>query len=159
MENRTLIEELENGRKLDVLLITDKKYLMNLLGLHSFYPNLNVIVLEKIDNYKRVLEDIENIDIIINYHSENENLADLDQLEEIALKYSIDNNKRVTIGYSYIDPYDKGLDNIDLVSYKNKVNVMTQCEIDNDYTPFDLLQITLNEHDDFEKQKVLRIII
>ena len=121
MENRTLIEELENGRKLDVLLITDKKYLMNLLGLHSFYPNLNVIVLEKIDNYKRVLEDIENIDIIINYHSENENLADLDQLEEIALKYSIDNNKRVTIGYSYIDPYDKGLDNIDIVSYKLEV--------------------------------------
>lgn len=156
MEDRKLISELENGRKLNVLLVSEEKYFMNLIGLHKIYPNLNIEVLEKIDNYSKIIGEIDNIDIIINYHSKKENLADSNSLEELALKYSLDNNKRVTIGYSYIDPYNEGLDNIILTSYKEKVSEIKQFEIDNDYTPYDLLQITLNEHDELEKVKTLK---
>lgn len=155
MKDGNLIYQLENGRKLDILLISERKYFMNLIGLHKIYPNLNVRVLEKIDNIENKLGEMDNIDIIINYSSEKENLADLSKLEELALKCSSENNKRVTIGYSYIDYYNFGLDNIIFTSYKEKVDVIKQFEIDNDYTPYDLLQIILNEHDNLEKSKIL----
>ncbi len=156
MENKDLISELENGRKLNVLLVSEVKYFMSLIGLHKIYPNLNIKVLEKIDNYPKIFGEIDGVDIIINYHSPKENLADLSRLEELALKYSLDNSKRVTIGYSYIDPYNEGLDNIIITSYKEKVSEIGQFEMDNEYTPYDLLQITLNEHDELEKVKNLK---
>lgn len=156
MEDKDLIFELENGRKLDVVFIGDKKYSMNLLGLHEIYPNLNVKVLEKNNNYMDVLEEMNNIDIIINYHEEKEDIVNLAELQRLAFSSSNDKH-RTTVGYTQIDPYEYGLDYVMITSYKDGLPTMIEFEIDNEYTPYDLLQITLNEHDNLNKEKVLVI--
>ena len=156
MEDKDLIFELENGRKLDVVFIGRKKYFMNLLGLHELYPNLNVKVVEKADNYMDILEEMPNIDVIIDYHEEKEDIVNLGELQRLAFSSSNDNH-RTTVGYTYIDSYEYGLDYVMITSYKEGLKTTIEFEIDNEYTPYNLLQITLNEHDNLNKGKVLVI--
>ena len=46
---------------------------------------------------------------------------------------------------------------IRMLTNKDGLPTMIEFEIDNEYTPYDLLQITLNEHDNLNKEKVLVI--
>lgn len=155
MKNRDLIFDLENGRQLDVVLVTDKNYSMNLLGISRRYSNLNIKVLEKEENYMHLLEEMKNIDIIIDYHEKKEDIINLGQLERLAFNSS-SSDHRVTIGYSYANNDNKGIDNVIISSYKDESKMVQEFEIDNEYTPYDLLQITLNEHDDLEVVKALK---
>ena len=155
MKNRDLIFDLENGRQLDVVLVTDKKYSMNLLGISRRYRNLNIKVLEKEENYMHLLEEMKNIDIIIDYHEKKEDIINLGQLERLAFNSS-SSDHRVTIGYSYANNDNEGIDNVIISSYKDESKMVQEFEIDNEYTPYDLLQITLNEHDDLEVVKALK---
>ena len=155
MKNKDLILELENGREINVLLVAEEKYFMNLLALSNRYRNLNVKAIEKCDIYMSVLDDMKNIDIIINYREEKEDIVNIGQLTRLAFVSSLKNDNRVTVGYSYINN-NSGIDNILVSSYKEENNAVEEIQIDNDYTPYDLLQIVLNEHDELEKVKVMK---
>ena len=153
MENKDLILDLENGRDINVLLVAEEKYHMNIMALSNRYRNLNVKAVEKSDNYMELTEEMDNIDIIIDYRDEKRNINNLGELQRLAF-YSSSNDHRVTVGYSCIDLSNIGIDNVIITSFKDEP-VVKEFEIDNEYTPYDLLQITLNEHDDLEKTKVL----
>lgn len=155
MENQRLIYELENGRSLDVLFISEEKYSMNLNGLSRLYKNLNIRVVKKSDNYNNILDEMDNIDIIIQYHEKKEDVTSLEKLSKLAYNYS-NNNHIVTIGYSYINNYNDELENIVVIKCREKTQSINEFQIDNDYTPYDLLQLTINYHDYKEKEKVLK---
>ena len=156
MKNKDLVFELENGRELNVVFVGDKKYSMNLIALSNRYRNLNVEVVEKSSNYMDILDKMKDIDIIIDYHDEKENIANLGELQRLAF-YSSSKEHRVTLGYSYINTSNEGIDNVIITSFKDEVPIVKEFEMDNEYTPYNLLQITLNEHDNLNKGKVLVI--
>ena len=155
MENKDLIFELENGREINVLLVAEEKYFMNLAALSNRYRNLNIKAIEKSHNYMHVLDKMNNIDIIINYNEKKEDIENLGQLERLSFNCSTDNH-RVTVGYAYCDSCNDGFDSVVIVSSKDGIQTIEEFEIDNEYTPFDLLQITLNKHDNLEKVKTLK---
>lgn len=154
MENKDLILDLENGRDINVLLVAEEKYFMNLLALSNRYRNLNVKVIKKSDNYMNIAEEMDNIDIIIDYRDKKEDMANLGELQRLAFNSS-SNDHRVTLGYSYVNTSNEGIDNVIITSFKEEIPVVKEFEMDNEYTPYDLLQITLNEHDGLDKKKVL----
>ena len=107
-------------------------------------------------------------DYMLFFSTEFRNECDIDSLVAQAKIISkMNNNKRVTIGYSYILPEYQRLSQdifceVELVSVKgNKVvgDIVRDYPVKPNFKPTDLMEMMVNRHKDLESQKVLKKVL
>ena len=127
-----------------------------------FYRNLEVTVnggsTLYLDMDKYQLE--KDYDLILFYSSEEYNADELLKLKNIAFEKSNDNDSRVSIGYSYILPESERIfsdikEQIRLVSFKDCVENNEITYGVEYFNTLDLINMTLNFHNELENSKVL----
>ena len=158
-----LTMQLDNGNILKVLLLSHNAYWTELQGLSDYYKNLELKVNGEsttyLEMYKNQLEI--DYDLILFYSSEQYQEDELLYLKELAFQISNDNNKRVTIGYSYILPKDKRicediLEEIKLISFKDYIEHEETTYGIEYFNTLDLATLALNEHNELENVKTLK---
>lgn len=109
--------------------------------------------------YKERLNN--DYDLILFYSSEGYKENELLYLKNLAYQISNNNNKRVTIGYSYILPKDKRIyenipEEIKLISFKDS-NELEEITYDIEYfNTLDLAILALTKHNELENTKTLK---
>lgn len=157
-----LINELENERKLNIMFISHNAYWYNLQQLEKKYENCQVDI-SGCCAFKSWNKDKgENSDLIFYYSDGYFDENDLEYLEQKISRISQNENKRVSLGYSYLIPYGERIDeNISekmiIVSYCDNIRDEIIVDIDSLLPPLSIAGVILKTSDDLNKQKIKRI--
>lgn len=159
MEKTTsyLIRKLEEGKNLDIIILSHNACWPEIQNLDNHFENCNVMFFGETTSDLKLAnnQQIENCDLIILYSSETYNEAELIDLKNIAYKISNDKNKRVSIGYSYYipveqRPYENISKQIKIVSFKNAEEVIEDTYPTPYFTAYDLIELTLATADNYD---------
>ena len=159
-----LTKELENGRNLNIILLSHNAFWSGVRKLETRFANCHVTVFggsttciglstpEKQSN-------IEDCDLIIFYSSSYYNEEEIQKLESMAFDASMKNNKRVSIGYQYLinkedSPYMAMIEKIQIISFKEGREI-----IEDTYPiPYsnikDLIELTLKTSDNYDEEQL-----
>lgn len=153
-----LINNLSDGRKLNVTLISHNAIWTQLKRLSRRYENFEVNVFGHVENLEMRgdsdYRNIEESDLIIFYSSDNYSEYDLNYLKNVAVDISNNCNKRVTIGYSsFIDKRQ----HIDIISTKDEKTNDFSVVSDEFWKVDRLASETLFTHDEFELKKKINL--
>ncbi len=157
-----LVNELEKGRKLNIMFISHNAYWFNLQQLEKRYENCKVDI-SGCCAFKTWNKDKgENSDLIFYYSSGYFDRDDLDYLEQKASTISKRENKRVSLGYSYIIPIEERTDEniseeMKIISYKEDIRDEITVNIDSLSNPLSLAEIILQTCDELDNQKTKKI--
>ena len=164
-----LLKQLETGRNLNITLLSHNSKWHYITKLAHHYKNCRVIVFGGGINYLKESENnpdrnIDNSDLIIYYSSgyredceDYEDHEDYEStyLNKLALELSNKNDKRVTACYTYlIKDEDVEADRqIEITSFKDGKSISETRYLERPYDGvFDLTELTLSLHDDYEKK-------
>lgn len=164
-KNNYLTDELSNGRKIKIMLMSHNSYWYFLLKLDKEFENCFVEVFADgtIFLKNRRYNILNDCDLILFFSSKEYSSYEFETMKKIAQRISEEKERRVTIGYSYILPIEqrkeiKYSSEIKISSYKNDTEseeiVNNICITD----PETLAGITLEKHDDFEKTQTFKKI-
>lgn len=159
-----LISQLEEGRSLNIILVSHNAYWSAIEKLDNHFENCNITVFGGSTYYIKTANiekrnKIENCDCIIFYSSEFYSEEEFIELKEIAFRISNDKNKRVSVGYLYNLPPEQRpcngiLDQIKISSFKNQEETIEETYPSSPYfTPWDLIELTLATADDYDRMK------
>lgn len=157
-----LLEQLEKERNLKIMFISHNAYWSDLSKFANRYPNF------KINTYGECVfndwkKDLDNYDMLFYYSSGFYNQNDLSDLEEMAFRISNDENKRVSIGYSYMIPEnERKVENISeemkIVSFKDSIQIDETIPIERyNLSPLILASALLLTADELDNQKVKKL--
>lgn len=157
-----LVNELDKGRNIKIMFVSHNAYWSNLTIINNRYKNCKVDISGECTffGWNRQLD---NYDLIFFYSSSFFDEEDLKKLEQIASKISEEENKRVTVGYSYIIPIDKRKvenmsEEIKIVSFKNSIKNEEDIPIDRySSTPLILAELLLKTADELDNQKTKKM--
>ena len=162
-----LIKKLEEGKNLNIALFSHNAYWPAIEKLDNHFENCNVIVFgQAIHNVKRADIDIrnqfDNSDIIAFYSSDFYNEGKISELKDMAAKISDEKEKRVSIGYSYLVPFEQRIDEeiseeIEIISFKNGDETIEKVQPTEYSTVYDLIEVTLFKADSDEKNKQYKL--
>ena len=164
-DNSHLIRELESGRKMHILLMSNNSLWPELRWLNQEYSkNCQVDVLgvrmDELYNLHRMGLVINKYDFIILCDKENSyNEAELKKIKKLASGISEDKNKRVSICYSYVIPEEERknntLEGIKIASFRNnKEPYENTTLIPASFKPFELADLLVEIHDSLEPKSV-----
>lgn len=147
------------------LYISHRAYWYYLSTLEKKYDGLEIDYIEYTISDTTTTTELKNFndyDYII-YFSTNyveDNIRRL--LTSLATKTSSKKDKRVTVGYSYILPENKRINQdifceVELISVKNNLKtnrIIKEDPVKPKFNPLDLTKMVINEHNELENQKV-----
>lgn len=155
-----LIGKLEEGKNLNIVLLSHNAYWPEIQKLGNHFENCNVVVFGGSTSYMKSadiqrLNQIDNCDLIIFYSSGFYNEGELTELKDLAFRISNDKNKRVSIGYSYCIPVEQRLhegisEQIKIVSFKNGEESIEDAYPTPYFTAYDLAELTLATADNYD---------
>lgn len=159
-KNNYLTDELSNGRKIKIMLMSHNSYWYYLLKLDREYEDCFVEVSADSTIFlkNRRYNILNDCDLILFFSSKEYSSYEFETMKKIAQRISEEKERRVTIGYSYILPIEqrKNSREIKISSYKNDTEseeiINNICITD----PEILAGITLEKHDDFEKTQIFK---
>lgn len=155
-----LFEELDKGRSLSVLLLSHNAYWPDLQRIEPHYKNFNLTFtggsILYLEMTRRPIKY--DFDLILFFGNSFYEEKELLKLKEIAFDISEKEDKRVTIGYSYIIPkeerqYKEISEEVKLVSFKDSKEIEETTYGIEYFNPQCLAQMTLVTHDNLDKQK------
>ena len=158
-----LKKQLDNENNLKVLLLSHNAFWTELQKLSHYYKNFELTVnggsTLYLEMYKERLNN--DYDLILFYSSEGYQENELLYLKNLAYQISNDNNKRVTIGYSYILPKDKRIyenipEEIKLISFKDSSELEEITYGIEYFNTLDLTTLALTKHKELENTKTLK---
>lgn len=160
-----LINNLEQGRNLNILLLSHNAYWPSMQKLENHFQNCNIQIYGDSTSYIRLAskernKQIENCDLIIFYSSVSYDEDEIMELKDIASRVSEEKGKRVSIGYSYVipkeqKPYPRVDSQVKIISFNNSQEIETTGYAPEYFTPYDLTELVLAAHDDYDtKEKV-----
>ena len=146
-------EQLKTGRSIKVLFIGHNSYCASFSVSVNKYNNCIVDTFTTMSTYdKRRARGYDDYDLIILYSSNDYNDFDFNRISSLAKKISIEKNKKVSIGYSYIIPMQKRenpdiTDGIVIATF-NEEKIEKHEDIKTDeLTIYKLASMLLQEHD------------
>ncbi len=161
LEMSYIRNQLESGREIKVLFMSHNSYWPELQQLSSRYKNCHVEICGDGLLYlkQKKSEEIENCDFILFYSSHFYSENDLNGMKEIAFRISQSQNKRVSIGYSYVIPKSERIDpntsdKVKLISFKDGIEFEETTDGFPYFSPLDLAEMTVVMHDELEQQKI-----
>lgn len=157
-----LINELENGRNLKIMFISHNAYWFNLQQLEKRYENCQVDISGRCTFKAWNKDKGKNSNLIFYYSSDYFDKSDLDYLEQKAFAISKEQNKRVSLGYSYIIPLEERTDKsiseeMKIISYNDDIRDEITVSIDNLSNPLNLAEIILKTSDELDNQKTKKM--
>lgn len=161
MENNYLINQLNEERNLNIVLLSHNSHWPELQIPTSHFNNCKVSVFGSSTSYMTLKNNtLKNADLIIYYSNEYYSEHELNTLKNIAFEISNNENKRVSIGYSYFIPheqrkYENISQQIKIISFKDNEEYNEETYLEEYFSTKDLTELTLATADylDIEKQK------
>lgn len=162
--NNYLISQLEEGRNLNIILLSHNAYWPAIEKLDNHFENCNVTVFGSSTYYIKTASPekcnrIEECDCIIFYSSGFYNEEEFIELKEIAFRISNNKNKRVSVGYLYSLPLEQRPCNnisnqIKISSFRKQEETIEETYPSSSYfTPLDLIELTLATVDDYDRMQ------
>lgn len=160
-----LINELKDGKNLDIVLLSHNAYWHELQKLDERFDNCRVTVFGSSTIYIKstdIYGQIENSDLIIFYSRGFYDEYQIDELKDIAFRVSNDKNKRVSIGYSYFlpveqRPYEGISRQIKIISFKNCEEFTEETYETPYFSPYNLTELTLATVDNYDIEKTKKL--
>lgn len=155
-----LADILEKSINLKVLLLSHNAYWNELQKVALYYRNFKLTENGGSTSYLDINDQNKmDYDLILFYSSEKYQENESVKLKEIAMKISEENNKRVTVGYSYILPAEERTiadinEEVLLYSVKNGQEQIQKSDGIEYLNTLDLLTLTLTFHNELENQKI-----
>lgn len=161
-EYNYLIEQIENGRELNVVVMTHNSRWEYLKMLQRRHCNFKVEICGSHTNHllRRKDFDVDSCDLIVLDTSSYFDNDEWQLIQNIAFRASEEKSKRVTVGYSYMIPMEERQN----IKFSRKINISTFFDSSVVETSFDeqaslpitdLLAIVLGKHDP-EQVKLIR---
>lgn len=157
-----LLDQLAKGRNLKIMFISHNAYWSDLSKFANRYPNFKINPYGEYGfNYWK--KDLDNYDIFFHYSSQIYNQNNLSDLEGMALRISNVENKRVSIGYSYMIPMNERKDEniseeMKVVSFRDSIQIDETIPIENyNSSPLLLASELLLTADELDNQKVKKL--
>lgn len=156
------LEELKNNRDLKVMFISHNSYWADLIKFANKYPHFKLDAYGESGFYYHE-QNLKNYDLFFHYSSGYYNQDDLLYLEEKAFRISNDENKRVSIGYSYMIPmnerkYENISEEMKIVSFKDSIRIEETIPIERyNSSPLILVNQLLLTADELDNQKVKKL--
>ncbi len=168
MENQKnyLQDELNNGRKIKTLLMSHNAFWTPVIILRDKYENYHVDIHGGNLSYLNNLSTTDKeYDFIILFSSDYYDDETYLKLKTMAKSISKKENKRVSIGYSYMIPFEQRKkkelsEQIKIISIKNDVETEEAIypPIPQLFTITELIEMTLISHDTLENQHVKKLV-
>ena len=158
-----LINQLESGRTIDCLYMMHNAYQSRFSVLNKRYDNSKFECIGSSVSYLKVRcrtgYVIQNHDFIMLYGDTRYRDYEFNEMKNIAKKISEENNKRVSVGYSYIIPADERKQNgiseeIKFVSFNDGDEYEEILQPSTYHDPIELASLVIQKHDLLENQKV-----
>lgn len=128
-EQSPFIQRLENGTETKMLLLSHNALWPELQRFERRYENFELEIFGENTVYINIQlrnkgYTLPDVDFIVFYSSTFYDSDELEYLKKLAMQYSIDGQKRVTVGYSFVVPEEKRsskeiTDAIEIYSVKN----------------------------------------
>lgn len=163
-EKSPFIQRLENGTETKMLLLSHNASWTRLQMLERRYENFELEVFGQGTTYinmrlRKKGYILPDVDFIVFYSSSYYDPDELEYLKKLAKQYSIDGQKRVTVGYSFVVPEEKRsskdiTDAIVMSSIKNGSEdggALLDAPEEMYFTPLALTDIVTEFHENFEK--------
>ncbi len=157
-----LIDYLESGQNLSIVLLSHNAYWSSLQKLERRYPSLKLNIFGKSPRYIRMARNdndcqIDDCDMIVFYSSGYYSEEEMMELKNIALKVSEEKGKRVTIGYSYVIPPNSEENNIKIISINNGEEIAEEFYISFPFGVYPLAELTFINHNNISLEKAPKL--
>lgn len=157
-----IVNELEKGRNLKILFISHNACLFNLQQLEKF-ENCKIEISSRYAFRTLRKNKVEDFDLIFYYSSDYFDVDDLKYLDDMISKISQNEQKRVTLGYTYRikveEMIDKNLsEKMKIISYNNDVKDEITTDVDAHTNPLNLAEMILRISDEFDEIKAKKYI-
>lgn len=155
LNSNYLIDRLEEGKELNITLLSHNAYWYEIQKLDRHFENCSVQAFGdgtsyiKMADMERLLQ-IENSDLIIWYSSRPYSEREILELKNMAFEISNNKNKRVSIGYLHSIPQEQRIDKdvsekINIISFYNNNIFEEEINPTSSLSAYNLANITLAE--------------
>lgn len=161
-QSNKLIDYLESGQNLSIVLLSHNAYWSSLQKLERRYPSLKLNIFGKSPHYIKMAtidadRQIDDCDMIVFYSSGYYTEEEMMELKNIALKISEEKGKRVTIGYSYVIPPNSEGNNIKIVSINNREEMTEEFYLSFPFGVYHLAELTFTRHNNISLEKAPKL--